>query len=52
MRVSCMPSQYANQLIWLLDYRELSTSCDGSKLVIGHVDGALELRSIGTAERG
>ena len=40
----------ANQLILLLDYSQLGLGYDGSKLVVGHVDGTLELGGVSGAE--
>ena len=35
-----------------LDYRELGLGYDGSKFIVAHVDGTLELRGVRGAEGG
>jgi hypothetical protein len=35
---------------WLLNHMEFGTRYDGSQLIIRHVDGALELRGVLSAE--
>ena len=38
-------------LILLLDYSQLGLGHDGCELIVGHIDGALELCGVSSAER-
>ncbi|MGB0056312.1 MAG: hypothetical protein WBQ20_06050 [Methyloceanibacter sp.] len=40
----------ANPLILLLDYSKSGLGHDGGELIVGHVDGSLELGGVGGAE--
>ena len=59
MRVSASASYYklietgpaiASPLVLLLDYSQLGLGHDGRKLVVGHIDGSLELGRVSGAE--